>query len=91
MSNKNIGKNKEEYDPLKDFGDESSWADFRTEIGIAPKYGFPAYLEDAAFVEHLPAQNNLGVLYYLGKNRDRDYKKAAYWFKQAAENGFAVS
>ena len=37
------------------------------------------------------AQNNLGVLYYLGKHRNQDYKKAAYWFKEAAEKGYAIS
>jgi len=91
MNNRIIGTKTGDKNPDKDFGDESYWADFRTEVGIAPNYGFPAYLEDAAFVEHLPAQNNLGVLYYFGKNRDQDYRKAAYWFKKAADKGFGVS
>ncbi len=91
MSKTVFGKTPKGYDPFKDFGNESYWADFRTEVGIAPQYGFPDYLEEAALVEHLPAQNNLGVLYYFGKNREQDYKKAAYWFAEAAQKGFAVS
>ena len=91
MSTLITGKNKEGNDPPKDFGDESYWADFRVEVGIAPNYGFPADLEKAAQDGNVQAQNNLGVLNYVGKNRDQDYKKAAYWFEKAAEKGFAVS
>ena len=76
---------------LKDFGNESYWADFKTEIGIASSYGFPPDLEQDAQNGDTRAQNNLGVLYYLGKHRNQDYKKAAYWFKEAAEKGYAIS
>ena len=76
---------------LKDFGSESYWADFKTEVGITPIYGFPPDIEQDALNGDIRAQNNLGVLYYLGKYRIRDYKKAAYWFKEAAEKGYAIS
>jgi TPR repeat protein len=91
MSNTNTVINKRVNDPLKDFGSESYWTNFRAEVGIAQNYGFPPDIEKAAQAENFQAQNNLAVLYYLGKNREKDYKKAAYWFKKAAEKGFAVS
>jgi len=76
---------------LKDFGSEAYWADFKTQVGIAPSYGFPPDLEQDALNGDIRAQNNLGVLYYLGKHRNQDYKKAAYWFKEAAVKGYAIS
>jgi TPR repeat protein len=91
MNNINILPHKGAKDPNTDFGTESFWADFRVEVGIAPKYGFPDDLETAALVGELEAQNNLGVLYYTGKNMEQDYEQAAYWFAKAAEEGFAVS
>jgi TPR repeat protein len=83
--------NKEETNPLKDFGSELYWANFRAEVGIAANYGFPKYIEKAAHAGNFRAQNNLAVIYYLGKDRPRDYEKAAYWFMKSAEKGFAVS
>ena len=70
-----------ENDALKDFGDESYWADFRSEVGVASLLGFPPDLESAAQGGNPQAQNNLGVLYYVGKNLKQDYKQAASWFK----------
>ena len=76
---------------LSDFGSESYWADYKNEVGIAQRYGFPPDIEQEALKGEARAQNNLGVLYYLGKNRNQDYKKAADWFTAAAEKGFAIS
>ena len=77
--------------PLRDYGSESYWANFRNEVGIAPSYGFPPDLEVAAEDGNPRAQNNLAVLYYIGRNRDKDYKTAAFWFGKAADQGFAVA
>ncbi len=35
------------------------------------------------------AQNNLGLMYYLGKGVPQDYKQAVNWYRKAAEQGFA--
>jgi len=91
MNNISSIENKAGDNPLKDFGSESYWADFRAEVGIAPEYGFPPALEEDARAEKFQAQNNLAVLYYLGRNRAKDYERAAYWFEKAAGKGFAVS
>lgn len=82
---------KKESDPLKDFDTELYWADFRAEVGIAADYGYPKNIERDAHVGNFRAQNNLAVIYYLGRNRPQNYEKAAYWFRKSAEKGFAVS
>jgi TPR repeat protein len=91
MNNTNKAISKKEETTLKDFGRESYWADFKAEVGIAASYGFPKDIEKAALAENFRAQNNLAVLYYLRKNQPGNYEKAAYWFRKAAEKGFAVS
>ena len=35
------------------------------------------------------AMNYLGILNYLGLGKQRDYRKAAEWFQQSAQMGFA--
>jgi TPR repeat protein len=44
-------------------------------------------LEKKAKAGDTTAQNTLGNLYYLGLGVERDYAKAAHWYKQAAING----
>ena len=35
------------------------------------------------------AQSNLGVMYENGEGVAKDYKKAVYWLRKAADQGFA--
>jgi TPR repeat protein len=35
------------------------------------------------------AQNNLGMMYANGEGVTRDDKQAAFWFRKAAEQGYA--
>src|SRR4051812_33649046 len=37
------------------------------------------------------AQTNLGLMFYVGRVVERDYKQAAKWFGQAAAQGDAVA
>ena len=37
------------------------------------------------------AQNNLGVLYENSKGREKDLKKAIYWYNVVAENGNEIA
>lgn len=53
-------------------------------------------LEMEEFLRHIDAhlgdvsaQNELGTRYATGKGEKQDYKKAAYWYEQAAKNGNA--
>lgn len=39
----------------------------------------------------LEAQNELAYLYFTGNEVERDYEKAHYWFKQAAEKGYPLA
>lgn len=50
-----------------------------------------ALYEAAANSGHKDAQFELGILYYDGKRRERDWELAATWFKLAAVNGKAES
>ena len=91
MANTAAVKNREYNEQFLDFAEESSWPNRTPDIEVAAGYGFPPGLEKEAWTGNLPAQNNLGVQYYLGRNRPQDYRHAAAWFIKAAEEGFAVS
>lgn len=46
-------------------------------------------LETRAMEGNAAAQHDLATLYASGKNVTQDYKRAAYWFAQAADGGIA--
>jgi len=38
-------------------------------------------------LEHAEAQNAIGDCFYYGQGVPRNYKKAVYWYRQAANKG----
>jgi len=46
-------------------------------------------LQDKAYAGVAEAQHDLAALYTAGSGVKQDYKRAAYWFRQAAESGVA--
>jgi len=49
------------------------------------------YFEKAAKEGNPVAQNDLGVMYEMGRGVKRDFKKAVYWYQQAAKQGLAAA
>jgi TPR repeat protein len=58
---------------------------FSSERGPLTVYRIGAYLDFP------PHQNDVGYAYYTGKGIEKDFSKAAYWYRKAAEAGWVTS